>query len=234
MFGSGIIRVMAMAAQRAAAKKVEREPEQIISARQLKKAMPFITDDNVNLYLEPLNITLREYNIDTPLRIAHFLAQIGHESMDLSAMRENLNYSGKGLWATFRKYFKSRAEADSFARQPKRIANRVYANRLGNGNETSGDGWKYRGGGPIQLTGKDNYEAYSEDCGEDLVNEPELIVMDPVLYTDSAGWFWSGRGCNDLADDDDIVALTRRINGGRNGLSDRKMRLAIAKKVLGA
>lgn len=234
MFGSGIMRVVAMAAQRAVAKKAHEDPapKLLVGPKTLKAAMPYITSANLNKYLESFNVMLIEYDITTSLRIAHLISQLGHESNDFSAGRENLNYSAKRLLQVFPKYFKA-AEAKAYERKPEKIANRVYANRLGNGNEASGDGWKYRGAGPIQLTGKDNFIGYSEFSGFDVVNDPDLIVEDPDIYMDTAGYFWSGRGLSDIADTDDIVAVTKRINGGKNGLSDRRLRLSIAKKALG-
>lgn len=153
------------------------------------------------------------------LRRAHFLAQIHHES-GLKPIAENLNYSRKGLLKIFRKYF-TEEQASEYARKPEKIANRVYANRMGNGNEESGDGWKYRGRGFIQLTGKNNYEELSKDTGIDYLNYPDMLLNEPDAMV-AALWFWNKRGLNKYADQNNIKEVTRRINGGYNGLEHRK------------
>ena len=158
------------------------------------------------------------YGINTPLRIAHFLGQLEHES-NLKPISENLNYSASGLIRVFRKYFTD-LEAIQFQRKPERIANRVYANRMGNGNEASGDGWRYRGRGFIQLTGKSNYVALSRELQIDFVKNPDLLLQEPNALL-SALWFWNRNNLNRLADKDDVRGVTRVINGGFNGLDDR-------------
>jgi putative chitinase len=173
-------------------------------------------------WIDKLNDAGIKYEINTPLRIAHFLAQIAHESAGLTATVENLNYSAMGLMKTFPKYFPTLQAATYYSRQPEKIANKVYANRMGNGGETSGDGWKYRGRGFIQLTGHDNYVRYGHE------NDPNNI--DPA---DSAAWFWSTHNLNALADNDDVMGITKVINGKFNGLDDRKARLAKVKASLG-
>lgn len=172
-----------------------------------------------------------KYGLTTPLRIAHFMAQVHHES-NLKPVQENLNYSAQGLNNVFGKYFISKETAKSYERQPQRIANRVYANRMGNGSEASGEGWKYRGRGFIQLTGKDNYELLSKDTGIDFVNNPDLL-LDEVDAMVSALWFWDKNGLNKYADKDDINGITKRINGGNNGIVHRKELLTQYKKELG-
>jgi len=161
----------------------------------------------------------------SPNRAAHFFAQTAHESGGFKAFSENLNYSAKGLRQIFGKYFKTDMEAQMYARQPERIANRVYANRMGNGDAASGDGWKYRGRGALQLTGKENYEAFASYISRpDVMSNPDLVSGE--LCFESALWFfdknklWSicDKGVNDAA----ILALTKRINGGTHGLDDRK------------
>lgn len=161
---------------------------------------------------------LDKYGINTPLRIAHFFAQIEHES-NLKAVSENLNYSAQGLIQTFSKYFTT-AESLTFARKPEKIANRVYANRIGNGDEKSGDGWKYRGRGFIQITGKDNYTQLAKDTGLDCLNNPDLLLQEANAMI-SALWFWKKSGLNKLADNNDVKVITRKINGGYNGLEHR-------------
>ena len=160
-------------------------------------------------------------------RAAHFFAQTAHESGNFKAFSENLNYGAKGLLGIFRKYFPTEALARAYERQPQKIANRVYANRMGNGDEASGDGWKYRGRGALQLTGKSNYQAFATYIGRpDVMDNPDLVAGE--LCFESALWFfdrnklWSicDQGINDAA----IVQLTKRINGGTHGLDDRRMK----------
>ncbi len=166
--------------------------------------------------------TATRFQLSSPDRMAHFLAQVAHESNNFAAKEENLNYSSEGLLRTFKKYFTAH-EADQYARKPEQIASRVYANRMGNGDESSGDGWKYRGRGYIQLTGKDNYTAFDMAVPENIVENPIFVATKYPLF--SAGWFWNSKRLNGLADggaDQQVVAdITRKINGGYNGLEDR-------------
>ncbi len=162
---------------------------------------------------------LSNYNVNTKLRLAHFMAQIEHES-GLKPIAENLNYSANGLRKTFGKYFTD-LEAIKYQRKPEQIANRVYANRMGNGNEASGDGWKYRGRGFIQITGKNNYTVLSKDTRIDYLNNPDLLLNEANAMI-SALWFWQKNNLNVLADTDNINLITKRINGGFNGLEHRK------------
>lgn len=157
-----------------------------------------------------------KYGINTPLRIAHFMTQLEHES-GLKPISENLNYSSERLRQIFPKYFISKADADRYARQPERIANRVYANRMGNGNEASGEGWKYRGRGFIQLTGKENYYRLYLDTDLDVIKNPDLLLEEPNALR-SALWFWKLRNINALADKDDLVGIRKKVNGGVIGL----------------
>lgn len=168
-----------------------------------------------------VNAFLKEFpkhNINTLQRIAMFIAQCGHESAYFTTLKENLNYSGEALLRVFPKYFKDR-KVEDYARQPEKIANVVYANRMGNGSETSGDGWKYRGRGIIQLTGKQNYTMCSKFINQDLVNNPDLVSDNPEIAVKSALWFWTKNNLNALQD---IKAVTKRINGGLNGLKERE------------
>ena len=162
-----------------------------------------------------------KYEVNTPLRKAHFMAQIEHES-GLKPISENLNYSEQGLLKTFKE----------FARKPEKIANRVYANRMGNGDEYSGDGWKYRGAGFTQITGRNNYESLSKYTGTDYVTNPELLLNEADAMI-SALWFWKVNNINTLADKDDLIGVTKRINGGTNGLEDRSIKLSKWKRKLG-
>jgi putative chitinase len=164
-----------------------------------------------------------KFGINTPLRVAHFLAQCGHESGGFRVTQENLNYSAKGLAGIFRKYFPSEAAATPYARQPQKIANKVYANRMANGSEASGDGYKFRGRGYIQLTGRDNYTQFGKAIGEDIASNPDAVSSNYALL--SAAWFWSKNGLNKLADggatDTIVTSITKRVNGGTIGLPDR-------------
>ncbi len=164
----------------------------------------------------------------SPNRAAHFFAQTAHESGGFKAFSENLNYSAKGLRGIFRKYFPTDALANAYARQPMKIANRVYASRMGNGPEGSGDGWKYRGRGPLQLTGKDNYRAFGRYIGreQEVLDNPDLVATE--LGFESALWFFDHNKlwsiCDQGVGDAAILALTKRINGGTHGLDDRKLK----------
>lgn len=162
-----------------------------------------------------------EFEINTPERWAMFLAQLAHESCGLTVFEENLNYSSQALQLVFKKYFPDQATAARYARQPEKIANRVYANRMQNGPEPSGDGWKYRGRGPIQITGKENYQKCGAALGLDLVQHPELLEEPQYGYR-AAAWFWASRDLNACADCGDVRRATRLINGGLNGLEERE------------
>ena len=196
----------------------------MITTDQMKTIIPKMNWEKAQAYLPHMSTVLSNFDIDTPLRKAHFLSQIAHESGGLKYSVENLNYSAKALRSVFGKYFKTNEMAEKYARKPKKIANRVYANRMGNGDEESGDGWKYRGRGLIQLTGKDNYRSFAHDHGADCVNNPD-IILDPETALKSACWYWKKRKINAYADADDIHMVTKRINGGTNGLQDRQQYL---------
>jgi putative chitinase len=167
--------------------------------------------------------TAAKFQINTPLRLAHFLAQCGHESGGFRATQENLNYSAKGLNGIFKKYFPTEAAAAAYARNPQKIANKVYANRMDNGSEASGDGYKFRGRGYIQLTGRANYTLFGKAIGEDIATNPDVVSGKYALL--SAAWFWSKNGLNKLADggatDAVVTSITKRVNGGTIGLADR-------------
>ena len=180
------------------------------------------TADMAEKWFIPLKFTCDKFEINTPERIAGFLAQIGHESGGFRFTSENLNYRAEALTRSWPSRFPP-GVAESYAMQPEKIANRAYCDRMGNGDEASGDGWKYRGRGLIQLTGKDNYAAFSLDADNEALVNPDLVA-EPELAALSAGWFWNKNGLNALADAKDIVGMTKRINGGTNGLDDRQMR----------
>ena len=164
-----------------------------------------------------------KFQIDTPLRLAHFLAQCGHESGGFRLTKENLNYSAKGLMGIFKKYFPTEALANQYARQPEKIANKVYGNRMGNGSEASGEGAKFCGRGYIQLTGKDNYTAFGKSIGEDVCANPQVVAEKYALL--SAAWFFNKNGLHKMADggatDSVVTSITKRVNGGTIGLADR-------------
>jgi putative chitinase len=164
-----------------------------------------------------------KFGLTTGLRLAHFLAQAGHESGGFRVVNENLNYSAKGLQGIFKKYFPSEAIALDYAKKPQKIANRVYGGRMGNGNEASGDGFKFRGRGYIQLTGRDNYTAFGKSIDKPIEETPDLVATEYALA--SAAWFWSKNGLNKIADtgatDAAVTMITKRVNGGTIGLADR-------------
>ena len=173
-------------------------------------------------YVEPLNTVAEYYEMTAnPARLAGFLAQTGHESGGFNFIKENLNYSAKGLQGIFKKYFPTEDLAKQYERQPERIANRVYANRMGNGPEESGDGYRFCGRGLIQLTGRQNYTKLAEDLGIS-VEETAKYLETPNGAVSSAGWFWDNNNLNQYCDSGDFVTLTKRINGGTIGLADRQ------------
>ena len=217
--------------------KAEEKPQENIKTYLFSKEDLYKINGNINkeecdYYYEALNEVLPQYKIDTRLRICHFLAQILHESGHLKYKSENLNYSADGLRKTFSKYFPNDDVAKQYARQPQKIANRVYANRMGNGDEKSGDGWKFRGRGLIELTGKTNYINCGRELGIDLANNPDLITSDPKVNIQVACWFWKKNDLNIYADNDDIKTITKRINGGLNGYDNRCSILKIAKSII--
>ena len=167
--------------------------------------------------------TITKFELNTPLRLAHFLAQAGHESGGFKALNENLNYGAKGLLGIFKKYFPTEDLAKQYERKPEKIANRVYGGRMGNGPEATGEGYKYRGRGYIQLTGKDNYKAFDAVVTESIINNPDLVATKYPLL--SAAWFFHKNGLHKLADggatDAVVTSITKRINGGTIGLPDR-------------
>mgnify|MGYP000060553647 CR=1 FL=1 len=168
--------------------------------------------------------TAARFGITTSLRLAHFLAQCGHESGGFKAVQENLNYGAKGLLSIFSKYFKTIAQATAYERKPEKIANLVYANRMGNGSEASGEGWKYRGRGYIQLTGKENYKAFDATVPEDITSNPDLVATKYALA--SAAFFFKKNNlwsiCDKGSSPEVVTLVTKRVNGGTIGLADRQ------------
>jgi putative chitinase len=167
--------------------------------------------------------TMAKFELNTPLRLAHFLAQAGHESGGFKLVTENLNYGAKGLLGVFKKYFPTPEKAALYERKPEKIANLVYGGRMGNGPETSGEGYKYRGRGYIQLTGKDNYKAFDLVVEENITENPDLVATKYPLL--SAAWFFHKNGLHKIADkgatDAVVTEVTKRVNGGTIGLPDR-------------
>lgn len=190
-----------------------------ITHEQLCKFFEDTDEEWLKEFVDPLNAAFEEFEINTPQRIAMFLAQVGHESGGLSVFSENLNYSGDRLKQIFPKYFRDVNPAE-YAKNPEKIANRVYASRMGNGDEHSGDGYRFRGRGAIQLTGRTNYTTCGEDLEVDLINNPDWLE-EPEGAIRSAAWFWDSRDLNQWADKGDVVTVTKKINGGTIGLQDR-------------
>jgi putative chitinase len=173
--------------------------------------------------IEQIPAVMEKFQINTPLRLAHFLAQCGHESGGFRLTKENLNYSAKGLMGIFKKYFPTEALAKQYERKPEKIANKVYGGRMGNGPEASGDGAKFCGRGYIQLTGKDNYTAFGKSINEDMTVNPQAVADKYALL--SAAWFFNKNGLHKMADggatDAVVTSITKRVNGGTIGLADR-------------
>jgi len=194
-----------------------------------------VNEDRLNDYVASFNMWAHAFGIDqNHRRVAMYLSQTLYESAYLKGLEENLNYSAEGLMKTWPNRFKTRELADKYARQPQKIANFVYADRMGNGNEASGDGWRYRGRGYIMLTGKSNYEAFSryDLCTMDVVKNPDSVAG-YYLNQVAAMWFWDRNNLNYWADIDDVDRCTRMINGGTNGLAGRKLLYARFSKEFG-
>jgi putative chitinase len=174
--------------------------------------------------MEEIPLIIEKFGIDGPLRLSHFLSQCAHESGNFKFVKENLNYSADGLRKIFPKYFPTLEAAEKYARQPEKIANKVYGNRMGNGDEASGDGFKFRGRGYIQLTGKDNYAAFDKFVDDDIMANPDLVATKYPLT--SAAFFFHKNKLWDVCDkghgDDVVLAVTKRVNGGTHGLADRQ------------
>jgi putative chitinase len=209
----------------------------IVTSENLKKMMPQCA--NPDAWVDPLNQAMDRFEINTPERAAAFLAQIAHESGQLNRLVENLNYSAKRLMAVWPKRFPTLEKAQQYEKNPEKLGNFVYASRLSNGDEASGDGFRYRGRGLIQVTGRGNYRTAAQDLGLPLEEQPDLLAT-PGPAALSAAAFWKNHGLNELADDKnadnddaDFVTITRRINGGTAGLAERKAFWKTAKSALG-
>jgi putative chitinase len=202
-----------------------------LTASQLKQMVPGIT--HVDHWIEAFDQLLPDYEINTPKRIAAFIAQCAHESGGFKFLKENLNYKAESLMKTFPKYFSDKDTANAYAKQPVKIANRVYANRMGNGDEASGDGFKYCGRGLIQLTGKSNYSWFAASL-EISPEEASAYLETFEGAAQSACWFWESNNLNVEADAGDIKKMTKKINGGYIGLDDRIKHYEHALHVLGS
>jgi len=207
----------------------------VITIDQLDTAVPKARYEDLVKYIDPLNEGMDRFEINTPNRVAAFIAQVSHESGDFRNTEENLNYSWQALRLTWKGRFTTDELAKQYHRQPERIANFVYAGRYGNGDEASGDGWKYRGRGLIQVTFRDNYAAYSRALSDpSVLSAPEQLAQ-PSHAALSACWFWHSRGLNQLADAGDQAGFNQisyRINGGWNGKEDRLENWAEARAVM--
>jgi putative chitinase len=197
----------------------EPAPVSSVGGLKLEKLKGHIPDS----VIKQIPDTAAKFQINTPLRLAHFLAQCGHESGGFRLTKENLNYSAKGLNGTFKKYFPTLASAVPYERKPDKIANKVYGGRMGNGPESSGEGAKFCGRGYIQLTGKENYTAFGKSINEDILSNPDKVASNYALL--SAAWFFSKNGLHKMADegssDTVVTKITKRVNGGTIGLLDR-------------
>ena len=202
-----------------------------LTKQQLKQLLP--KNPYIDQWHNALSQLLPDYEINTPQRIAAFMAQCAHESGNFIFLSENLNYKAESLVKIFHKYFPTIESTNGYAKNPEKIANKIYANRMGNGDELSGDGFKYRGRGLIQLTGKTNYTWFAAS----LEISPEEAAQYTQTFEGAAQsgcWFWETNKLNQYADSGDILTMTKRINGGTIGLEDRKKHYAHALHVLGA
>ena len=209
----------------------------LISLEQLEEILPHAKKENLEKYCDALNAAMEEFEINTPKRIAMFVAQVAHESGNFSAVSENLNYKAATLAACWPNRFAvlgpdkkpikengklvPTAVANSIAGKPELIANLVYSARMGNGPAESGEGWLYRGRGLKQLTGKFNYEKCGASLGLDLISNPDLL-LEPMAAARSAGWFWRANNLSTFADKGDLEGMTKKINGGLIGYAERK------------
>ena len=203
----------------------------ILTKSQLKQLLP--KNPYIDYWYHALEQALPDYDINTPQRVAAFLAQCAHESGNFVFLKENLNYKAASLRKVFPKYFPTDELANAYAQKPEMIANRVYGNRMGNGDEHSGDGYRYCGRGLIQLTGKSNYQAFADSIETDIEDIPEYLATFEGAVQ-SACWFWESNNLNVQADSGDIKLMTRKINGGYIGLEDRIAHYEHALHVMGA
>lgn len=204
----------------------------MITSQQIKTICPYAREYTINAYIPSLNLMMQRYGINSVLRISHFIAQLSHESGQFNNKEENLNYTADQLVKQWPKIY-TKELAEKYAGKPQAIANFTYKNYGGNGSEASGDGWRYRGRGGIMLSLKDNYRIASRDIfGDDtLVANPDK-VLEPAYWVEVSCWFWKKNNLNRFADKDDIVSLTKTINGGLLGLDDRRRFYDTARSVI--
>lgn len=207
-------------------------PLSLVSPDLLSALCPHLSHQALTRFCHALDLDLPKAQITPPLCVAHFMAQTAHESAGYLQLEENLNYSATALSTLFAPYFVD-TDLTQYARQPEKIANRIYANRMGNGDEQSGDGWTYRGRGIIQLTGKANYQAFSQSWGVDVLSQPDVVATAAELSVASACWYWQRHRINSAAQADNLIRVTQLINGGQHGLEDRARLLNIAKHYMG-
>jgi putative chitinase len=214
-----LAKLMGESTQSAPVVITEPAPVASVGGLKLEKLKGHIPDSVISQIPD----TAAKFGINTPLRLAHFLAQCGHESGGFKATQENLNYSAKGLMGIFKKYFPTQTLAEQYQRNPQKIASKVYGGRMGNGPESTGEGFKFRGRGYIQLTGKENYTAFGKSINEDMTANPDKVATHYPLL--SAAWFFSKNGLHKIADtgatDAVVTSITKRVNGGTIGLADR-------------
>jgi len=204
----------------------------MITVDILQQLCPKTKKSVLELYATPVHEVAEYYDMYVNMnRAAGFVAQIAHESGGFNFVKENLNYGAAGLMNTFKKYFPNQEIANQYQRQPEKIANRVYANRMGNGDEDSGDGYRFCGRGLIQLTGRNNYTKFASDLGIS-VEDTVAYLETPAGAVSSAGWFWDQNNLNQYCDSNDFVTLTKRINGGTIGLEDRQQHYKLALQLL--
>ena len=205
-----------------------------LTESQLRRIMQRANNDNVKAFVATFNKWCDQFGITTERRAAGLLCQIAVETGELGTLKENMNYSAERLLQVFPKYFPTRALAEQYAHQPQRIGSRVYANRMGNGSEASGDGYAFRGRGCLQLTGRSAYKRYNDSvyCNGDLMSHPEWLEQYPGALK-SAMWFWKTNNLNRYADVDNISGLSKVVNGGTNGLAQRLYYWRVCKRIFG-
>ncbi len=201
-----------------------------MSKAQLRIIMPEAHDSDIEHYLGALRCELGSYQINTPLRLAHFITQVAYQSSSLRCLSDDLYYSAKTLRVIFTEYFDSDDSALHYAYQPEAVANVVYANRLGNGDIASGDGWRFRGRGLLRLTGRENYRHCADSIDLNCQQLPDLLSDDPLAAVNAAGWFWQSRQLNTLADKDDLAGIIRKIEGSCHDQGCRSIFLQRAKQ----